>query len=119
MQEILETIADNGAEVVHLGSHHFVRLARSEALASFDKDRLHSLKQLVPNGAAIPINLVGVLMDKLPNLTSVTMGYGQSETGVVTGCMLSSSLDFYHLGTIFPGVQIKVGPGASRLLQCR
>ncbi|XP_069108573.1 putative acyl--CoA ligase YdaB [Argopecten irradians] len=65
----------------------------------------YRMKSVLTGGQIIKHKETGIIGDICE---SMYMVYGSTEVGLVTYCRLDSNMEVGHLGSIFPGVQIKV-----------
>ena len=68
LDHLIQTIIDVQPSSVGLGTHHYVQLAESDALAKVDPAKLASVKLLFPAGAAVPDSCEGKLLEKFVSL---------------------------------------------------
>ena len=91
--------------VLLIGTHHYVQLSEYDMRRSqVSPQDLKSVKAIVPTGAAVPSSCRDGLAKMFPLMAFILEGYGQTETGGVTG----GFQDTPGLGQIVPWAVIKV-----------
>lgn len=103
LEHLLNTIITAKPKSITVGTHHYVQLAESELLANANPEDLASLEYIAPAGAAVPPSCAALYHKKCPNLKGVLNVYGQTEGGILTMGLSTTSL-----GAIFPRIRIKV-----------
>ena len=105
-----ESIHNHKAAILICGSHHAVQLARSNPMPQFD---LNSLKIVGPMGAAVHSQITKELKLVFPSMMEAILGYyGMTEVGTISTSMTPTSL-----GSLAPGVQVKIVDDNNALLK--
>ncbi|XP_059093403.1 luciferin 4-monooxygenase-like isoform X1 [Tigriopus californicus] len=103
LEHLLNAIISAKPKSITIGTHHYVQLAESELLANTNPEDLASLEYIAPAGAAVPSSCEESYRQKCPNLKGVLNIYGQTEGGLLT-----LGLSTATLGSILPGISVKV-----------
>lgn len=75
LQMILDAVSASKAKTLYLGTHHYVKLSRSQEFQRYESKQLASLQYIIPTGASIPTAYMDSIANKLLNFVCIWNGY--------------------------------------------